>query len=60
MLTHKLQVGIVGMVLSQSQILQHEIFSVQRIDQRRSLMADLKCICFIRPSKVNVSILELS
>lgn len=50
-------VGIISMVLSQSDILSHEIYLVERIDSASSeheRMKHLNAICFLRPTNQNI------
>ncbi|KAI8480101.1 vacuolar protein sorting-associated protein 45 [Branchiostoma belcheri] len=48
--------SIVSMVYAQSEILQKEVYLFERLDsQGREIMKHLKCICFLRPTKVCVS-----
>lgn len=45
--------GIISMVYSQSEILQKEIYLIERIDvPNREPMTHLKCIAFLRPTPV--------
>eukprot|EP00928_Gymnodinium_smaydae_P023726 TRINITY_DN19465_c0_g3_i1.p1 TRINITY_DN19465_c0_g3~~TRINITY_DN19465_c0_g3_i1.p1 ORF type:complete len:566 (+),score=123.06 TRINITY_DN19465_c0_g3_i1:79-1776(+) len=47
-------IGIISMVFSQSDILQHEVFLVERIDQENEeQMRHLNAICFLRPTTQN-------
>eukprot|EP01086_Lenisia_limosa_P009031 TRINITY_DN3202_c0_g1_i1.p1 TRINITY_DN3202_c0_g1~~TRINITY_DN3202_c0_g1_i1.p1 ORF type:complete len:542 (+),score=121.11 TRINITY_DN3202_c0_g1_i1:105-1730(+) len=54
--------GIISMVYTQSQILEHEVYLVDRIDGARERMPHLKCISFLRPTADNIQYLvkELS
>mmetsp|Transcript_27167 Transcript_27167/g.63188 ORF Transcript_27167/g.63188 Transcript_27167/m.63188 type:complete len:580 (-) Transcript_27167:181-1920(-) len=46
--------GIISMVYSQSDILQHEVFLVERIDaEQHEKMRHLNAICFLRPTTDN-------
>ena len=46
------------MVYSQSEILQKEVFLFERVDnQARETMKHLKAICFVRPTKVRLSLI---
>lgn len=52
------QVGVVSMVYTQSQILQKEVYLLERIDvKNRELMAHLKAVCFLRPTAENIKLL---
>jgi vacuolar protein sorting-associated protein 45 len=47
-------VGIISMVFSQSDILQHEVFLVERIDvEQIEKMRHMNAICFLRPTSAN-------
>mmetsp|Transcript_14570 Transcript_14570/g.27582 ORF Transcript_14570/g.27582 Transcript_14570/m.27582 type:complete len:253 (-) Transcript_14570:134-892(-) len=47
-------VGIISMVFSQSDILSHEVFLVERLDaDQHEKMRHLKAICFLRPTNQN-------
>jgi len=47
-------VGLISMVLSQSEILQQEVFLVQRIDaEHTQKMQHLNAVCFLRPTNQN-------
>ena len=49
------QVSIVSMVYSQSEILQKEVFLFELIQNKgRETMKHLNCICFVRPTAVRV------
>ena len=49
------QVSIVSMVYSQSEILQKEVFLFELIHNKgRETMKHLNCICFVRPTAVRV------
>ena len=51
--------GIVSMVYTQTQILQHEVFLIDSIERGRSdKMAHLKAIYFVRPTHENVRLLQ--
>lgn len=53
--------GIISMVFSQSDILSHEVFLVERIDAASSeheRMRHLNAICFLRPTKQNFLLLS--
>jgi vacuolar protein sorting-associated protein 45 len=51
--------GIVSMVYTQTQILQHEVFLVEKIERARTdKMAHLKAIYFVRPTHENVKLLQ--
>ena len=51
--------GIVSMVYTQTQILQHEVFLIDSIENSRSdKMAHLKAIYFVRPTHENVRLLQ--
>ncbi|CAD7092047.1 unnamed protein product [Hermetia illucens] len=51
--------SIISMAFSQSDMLQREVYLFERIDSARSneRLKHLKCIVFIRPTKMNVSLL---
>jgi hypothetical protein len=53
-------VGIIAMVFSQSDILQHEVFLVERIDKDtdHERMRHLNAICFLRPTNQNFLLLS--
>lgn len=47
-------VGIISMVFSQSEILEHEVFLVERIDaEQHEKMRHLNAVCFLRPTNQN-------
>mmetsp|Transcript_15805 Transcript_15805/g.40727 ORF Transcript_15805/g.40727 Transcript_15805/m.40727 type:complete len:628 (-) Transcript_15805:297-2180(-) len=51
--------GIVSMVYTQTQILQHEVFLIDHIErQRADKMAHLKAIYFVRPTHENIRLLK--
>ena len=51
--------GIVSMVYTQTQILQHEVFLIDSIERARAdKMAHLKAIYFLRPTHDNVRLLQ--
>lgn len=51
--------GIVSMVYTQTQILQHEVFLIDSIENSRTdKMAHLKAIYFVRPTHENVRLLQ--
>jgi len=51
--------GIVSMVYTQTQILQHEVFLIDSIERARAdKMAHLKAIYFVRPTHENVRLLQ--
>ena len=51
--------GMVSMVYTQTQILQHEVFLIDAIErQRTDKMAHLKAIYFVRPTHENVRLLQ--
>ena len=51
--------GIVSMVYTQTQILQHEVFLIDSIERPRSdRMAHLKAVYFVRPTDENVRLLQ--
>ncbi|ODV92477.1 hypothetical protein CANCADRAFT_87224 [Tortispora caseinolytica NRRL Y-17796] len=45
---------IVSMVFSQSQLLQRQVYLVDRLDNNREKMKHLKCIVFIRPTQESI------
>lgn len=52
-------VGMISMVYSQSDILQHEVFLVERIDAEHSdKMRHMNAICFLRPTNQNFLLLS--
>ena len=49
-----MQTPIVSMVYAQSEILQKEVYLLERIEQQaREVMTHLKAIVFVRPSPVS-------
>ena len=51
--------GIISMVYSQTEILEQEVFLVERIDMpHRDKMTHLKAIVFVRPTQENFSLLQ--
>ncbi|CAL8293085.1 unnamed protein product [Merluccius merluccius] len=55
LLMDKETTSIVSMVYTQSEILQKEVYLLERIDsQNRDNMKHLKAICYLRPTKENV------
>eukprot|EP00054_Salpingoeca_dolichothecata_P021977 m.142403 g.142403 ORF g.142403 m.142403 type:complete len:118 (-) comp24184_c0_seq1:95-448(-) len=53
LLLDKETTSIVSMVYAQSEILQKEVYLIERIDiAAREPMTHLKCICFLRPTEV--------
>ena len=51
--------GIVSMVYTQTQILQHEVFLIDSIERGRTdKMAHLKALYFVRPTHENVRLLQ--
>lgn len=53
-----LQVPIVSTAITQSALLNHEVYLVDRLDnQAREKMRHLRCICFVRPSPDSVQLL---
>jgi len=52
-------IGIISMVFSQSDILEHEVYLVERIDNEQSeKMRHLNAICFLRPTNQNFLLLS--
>lgn len=49
---------VVAMVYSQSQILEKEVYLVERLDANHEPMQHLKAVCFIRPTRDNIRILS--
>lgn len=49
---------VVAMVYSQSQILEKEVYLVERLDADHEPMQHLKAVCYIRPSRENIQILS--
>ena len=53
------QTSVVSMVYAQSEILQKEVYLFERIDSTgRESMKHLKCICYVRPTKENIELLQ--
>lgn len=51
----KMQVSIVSVVYSQSQLLQKEVFLVELVDSKsKESMAHLKAVYFLRPTSENI------
>jgi len=51
-------IGIISMVFSQSDILQHEVFLVERIDaEQQERMRHMNAVCFLRPTNQNFLLL---
>mmetsp|Transcript_24481 Transcript_24481/g.70270 ORF Transcript_24481/g.70270 Transcript_24481/m.70270 type:complete len:580 (-) Transcript_24481:505-2244(-) len=51
--------GIISMVFSQSDILQHEVFLVERIDaEQQEKMRHMNAVCLLRPTKQNFLLLS--
>lgn len=51
--------GIISMVFSQSDILQHEVFLVERIDaEQPEKMRHMNAVCLLRPTKQNFILLS--
>ncbi|VEL18464.1 unnamed protein product, partial [Protopolystoma xenopodis] len=48
-------INILSVVMSMSEIMQHEVYLVERISVPREPIKHLKCICFLRPTKSNIS-----
>ena len=46
--------GIVSVVQSQTEILAHEVFLVDRLEARREVMRHMKALVFIRPTAENI------
>lgn len=45
--------SIVSMVYAQSEVLQREVYLLERVDNtQRESMTHLKCVCFLRPTQV--------
>lgn len=54
-----LQVGIVSVALSQSELLQKEVFLVEKVDApAREVMTHLKAVAFVRPTYENIQHLK--
>lgn len=52
-------IGIISMVYSQSEILEHEVFLVERIDaEQTERMRHLSAVCFLRPTNQNFILLS--
>ncbi|KAJ3015577.1 vacuolar protein sorting-associated protein 45 [Thoreauomyces humboldtii] len=50
--------SIISMVMTQTQLLQREVYLIDRIDNwQREKMKHLKCICFVRPTAESVQAL---
>lgn len=48
---------MVSMAYTQSQILQKEVYLVEKIDLEREQMLHMKALCFLRPTPENISLL---
>ena len=47
------QTSIVSMVFSQSEVLQKEVYLIERVDvEKREPMNHMKCVAFLRPTQV--------
>ncbi|KAI1002455.1 Vacuolar protein sorting-associated protein 45 [Podosphaera aphanis] len=58
LLLDKTTVPIVSSAITQSALLNHEVYLVDRIDnQNREKMRHLRCLCFIRPSADSIQLL---
>jgi vacuolar protein sorting-associated protein 45 len=52
------QVSIVSTAITQSALLNHEVYLIDRIDnQNREKMRHLRCLCFLRPSAESIQFL---
>lgn len=52
-------IGIISMVFSQSDILQHEVFLVERIDaEQQEKMRHMNAVCLLRPTNQNFLLLS--
>ncbi|CAH8846876.1 unnamed protein product [Trichobilharzia szidati] len=49
---------IVSVVCSMSEIMKYDVYLIERIDSPREPLEHLRCICFIRPTKENISLLS--
>lgn len=49
---------VVAMVYSQSQILEKEVYLVEKLDADHEPMQHLKAVCFIRPTRENIQVLS--
>eukprot|EP01098_Paradermamoeba_levis_P008379 TRINITY_DN3480_c0_g2_i1.p1 TRINITY_DN3480_c0_g2~~TRINITY_DN3480_c0_g2_i1.p1 ORF type:complete len:571 (-),score=168.83 TRINITY_DN3480_c0_g2_i1:184-1896(-) len=49
--------GIISMAFSQTEIVQKDVFLLERIDGTRKPMQHLKAVCFLRPTYENVQML---
>lgn len=49
---------VVAMVYSQSQVLEKEVYLVEKLDADHEAMQHLKAVCFVRPTRENVQILN--
>ncbi|KZF21288.1 glucose-inhibited division protein A subfamily [Xylona heveae TC161] len=51
-------VGVVSTAITQSALLNHEVFLIDRLDnQTREKMRHLRCLCFVRPSPDSIQFL---
>ena len=51
--------GIISMIYTQSQILEHEVFLVERIEsEQKEKMRHLNCVCLLRPTDKNFMLLS--
>lgn len=56
---NKISIGIISLICSQSQILQKDVYLIERIEQKqKEKMIHLKAIYFIRPTFSNMEMLE--
>ncbi|KAI9017038.1 Sec1-like protein [Gaertneriomyces semiglobifer] len=50
--------SVISMVLTQTQLLQREVYLIDRLDNRqREKMRHLRCVCFVRPSPESIQAL---
>jgi vacuolar protein sorting-associated protein 45 len=53
------QVGIISVAMSQSELLQKEVFLVEKVDaQAKETMGHLKAVAFLRPTAENIQHLK--
>eukprot|EP00761_Pharyngomonas_kirbyi_P008048 gb/GECH01008059.1/.p1 GENE.gb/GECH01008059.1/~~gb/GECH01008059.1/.p1 ORF type:complete len:565 (+),score=149.91 gb/GECH01008059.1/:1-1695(+) len=52
-------INFISMVYTQRQILENEVYLVEKIDsgEKRDKMGHLKCVCFLRPTSKSISML---
>ncbi|CCU77333.1 VpsB/vacuolar protein sorting-associated protein 45 [Blumeria hordei DH14] len=58
LLLDKETVSVVSTAITQSALLNHEVYLIDRLDnQNREKMRHLRCICFVRPSSESIQLL---